>query len=190
MKIEDLEIDFLKNTCACTSPRKSLGTQRMQGIRSGRSQAQSLQEAQIKAAWSGRNAMFTGEPEINKCWKHWLGKNTNRASPWGGITNTWLCTKKKYIIYPSMKRRHFSPKYGNHHIMINLWLIISSSERMFRNPCGLWMTEIVVLLHMQPRWYLSSPLFLSTTDECLLRSPATLKTVLGLHADWNSRPKG
>lgn len=63
--------------------------------------------------------------------------------------------------YPSMQRRHFSPKYGNHHIMINLWLIISSSECMFRNPCGLWTTEIVVLLHMQPRQYLSSTLSLN-----------------------------
>ena len=88
------------------------------------------------------------------------------------------------------KRRHFSPKYGNHHITINLWLIISSSECMFRNPCGLWTTEIVILLHMQPRRYLSSTLFLSTTDEYLLRSPATLKTVLGLHIDWNSHHKG
>ena len=67
MKIEDLEIDVLKNTCACTSPRKSLGMQRMQCIRSGRSQAQSLQAAQINAAWSGRNATFTGQPEIHKC---------------------------------------------------------------------------------------------------------------------------
>lgn len=32
MKTEDLEIDFLKSIRACISPRKSLGTQRMQCI--------------------------------------------------------------------------------------------------------------------------------------------------------------
>lgn len=187
MKIEDLEIDVLKNTCACTSPRKSLGTQRMQCIRSGRSQVQAVQ---INAAWSGRNTTFTGEPEIHKCWKHCGEEYKSSKSLRRNYKYLALLRRRNISHTRPWKRRHFSPKYGNYHITINLWFLISSSECMFRNPCGLWTTEIVILLHMQPRRYLSSTLFLSTTDECLLRSLATLKRVLGLHVDWNSHPNG
>lgn len=59
-KIEDLEINFLKSIYACISPRKPLGTWRMQCISSGLKTTGlgPLQAAQINVAWGGRNIVF------------------------------------------------------------------------------------------------------------------------------------